>query len=268
MTSLKIAIHQAVQKREHSWELAFAVERIFYGAYSVLFFICVHVLWTLPGLQKQIQHLACVMGLYGLTTYQMVLNLIWYNHPGLTVIEIFSHLITNAIFIQRCYLIWGRRKDIIVLPVFTYSCMTTLFVVQFMASWDLTMVLILGFAFLAASFIATVIPVLLSAGRIWLIRRGETSGNWHNTASAVILDSGMLYLGMLVVFGIMAFVIPMNQTEAEDTAVWTLWRITNQFVGIAPTLIILRLGLGAGHDTPESPPAVLSDDESEHNLTV
>ncbi|KAJ7576526.1 hypothetical protein C8J56DRAFT_973128 [Mycena floridula] len=277
MKSLQIAIHQDVQRRENPTELAFAVEHIFYGAYSVLVFTCVHVLWTRPGLQKRRQHLACVMGLYGLTTAQIVLNFIRYfpsqvNESGLetqiTLIGIFSHLITNAIFIQRCYLVWGRRKDIIILPMFTYLCMITLLVLpslKFTASWDLVVVIMLMFAFLIASFITIVIPVLLSAGRIWLIRRAETSGNWYNTASAVILDSGMLYLGMLVVFGIMPFVIPMNQTEAGDTAVWTLWRITNQLVGIAPTLIILRLGLGVGHDTPESP---LSDDESEHISTV
>ncbi|KAJ7577715.1 hypothetical protein C8J56DRAFT_898864 [Mycena floridula] len=286
MTSLQIAIHQAVQRRENPTELAFAVEHIFYGAYSVLVFICVHVLWTRPGLQKRIQHLACVMALYGLTTAQIVLNFIWYftsrvNEPRLettiTVIAIFSQtallivsLITNAIFIQRCYLIWGRDEDTIIVPVLTYLCMITLLVLsslKFTASWHLGAVIMAMFAFITASFITIVIPVLFSAGRIWLIRRAETSGNWYNTASAVILDSGMLYLAMLVVTGIMTFVIPIRG-EAVTTAIWTLWRITNQLVGIAPTLIILRLGLAVGYDTEESPLAVLGDDESEHISTV
>ncbi|KAJ7577717.1 hypothetical protein C8J56DRAFT_365902 [Mycena floridula] len=272
MKSLQIAIHQDVQRRENPTELPFAVEHIFYGAYSVLVFTCVHMLWTHPGLQRRIQHLACVMALYGLTTAQIVLNFIWYftsrvNEPGLeTTMELigtFSHLITNAILIQRCYLIWGSRKDIIIVPVFTYLCMITLLVLifKFSTSWNMGRVIMLMIAFLTAGFISIVIPVLLSAGRIWLIRRAETSENWYNTASAVILDSGMLYPAMLVGTGIVRSMIP-SRGEAA------IWRITNQLVGIAPTLIILRLGLGVGHDTPESPLAVLGDDERKHISAV
>ncbi|KAJ7579893.1 hypothetical protein C8J56DRAFT_1166407 [Mycena floridula] len=248
-----------------------AVECCFYAASSVLFFISLRVLWKRRDVQKR--NLACMTALYGLTTVHLVLafimviksagptwdqvNLTRAYQPfisagndslkglatGIKVLFFITNLLADAVLINRCYVIWGMRKRFIIVPAFTYICMIILLFVQIALN---TVSFILAFL-VAVGFLTSLISVCLTAGRIWWIHKarnalGDRIGNWFKTTTAVILDSGLLYL--VAIIGGLLTVITGGSVE---TGIFVA--IMYQAVGIAPTLMILRISLGVAHDS-------------------
>ncbi|KAJ7585301.1 hypothetical protein C8J56DRAFT_950323 [Mycena floridula] len=247
-----------------------AVECSFYAAYSVLFFICLDALWKQRNTQKR--NLACVTALYGLTTVHLVLILIlavksvgptWDQvdltrgykafisagsgslnglATGIKVLFFITNLLTDAIVINRCYVIWGMRKHIIIVPALGYICMIILFFVQ-IALKTFSFIL----AFMVVGFLTALVSVCLTAGRIWWIHKarsalGDRTGNWFKTTTAVILDSGLLY-PIAIIGGLLTLI------TGGSVATWIFVAIMYQAVGIAPTLMILRISLGVNHDS-------------------
>ncbi|KAJ7585292.1 hypothetical protein C8J56DRAFT_950300 [Mycena floridula] len=274
MSSFQEDIHSAVLGF-----VPFVIECIFYGVYSVLFSLCIYVLRKRREMQHRWLHFTFIVALYSLATVHMVLmstlafkfdgillgysafiqSLGWdhsFHLPtvlalslALKVLFLVSNLLADTILIYRCYLVWGRNRRVIILPALGYICTIVFFGVQFAS--DSTAGLAAVIAFLAATFVTNLITVGLTAGRIWWIARksrallGLTTKRRYSTAIAVVLESGIVYPVML-------FAGTMTLITGGSIGTWIFVGIIYQAVGIAPTLVIVRVSLGVTHDDVES----------------
>ncbi|KAJ7894301.1 hypothetical protein B0H14DRAFT_3854400 [Mycena olivaceomarginata] len=115
-----------------------------------------------------------------------------------------SNIIADTIFILRCYAIWNFQLKIIIFPI--------------------------------------LLTLAVAAGRIWWIGRtartllGRTVISKYHTACAMILESGAIYCVSAIAFAAIGFTL--------DQVYWTTGPILGQLVGIAPTIIAVRVGLG------------------------
>ncbi|KAJ7493973.1 hypothetical protein FB451DRAFT_1215780 [Mycena latifolia] len=165
-------------------------------------------------------------------------------------IYVTSNVIADSIFIFRCYAIWNFQGKIIIFPIiltlvvagYGYSnviiyCTAPDFFQELglqSAVFDVSIVL---------SVFTTLVLVGLTVGRIWWLARaarhvmGRKVAKKYYTVCAMILESGMLYGVSDIAFVIVAaFRGPLDATM---TGV-----ILGQLVGIAPTIIAVRVGLG------------------------
>jgi len=179
-------------------------------------------------------------------------------------IYVTSNIIADAIFIFRCYAIWNFRWRIVILPVFLtimtaaagYINVGVSLQEAAAFSFDPTIAIFSGgfaaFLFLISvslSVITTLILMGLSAGRIWWLASGSGARRLvgqqvvdkYTTISAMMLESGALYCA-----GSIAFVIVSGYELSGmlDTNITTSGAILGQLVGIAPTIIAVRVGLG------------------------
>ncbi|KAJ7711464.1 hypothetical protein B0H16DRAFT_1816754, partial [Mycena metata] len=176
-----------------------------------------------------------------------------------------NNLVTDTLLLYRCFVIWGSDWRPVVFPgvlmVCTFGCVNNL-----VGAGSATLSR-LPFIFVV---LTNLVLVALIGGRIWWIRQDTrvVGGNGlrkrYDTVVAMVLESGVYFAVslLLAVFqsGI-AFVI--------------LESIAIHGVNIAPTLIIVRVGLGqniqdTGKTTPvdearvsrRQPPAGLSEHQS------
>ncbi|KAJ7066238.1 hypothetical protein C8F01DRAFT_1122752 [Mycena amicta] len=159
----------------------------------------------------------------------------------------------DAIFIYRCYLLWGHKWKVIIAPcILLVSTAVTGVIVSLqmpgiavslqMPGIDNRIPFILGVS-------TNVILIGLSVGRIISIRRNVVSlsldvlQSRYSTALAVIIESGALYCvsAILVVIGQS---INQGNTIVYYAATGAACHITN----IVPTLAIVRTGLGYNMD--------------------
>ncbi|KAJ7585304.1 hypothetical protein C8J56DRAFT_1166417 [Mycena floridula] len=289
---------------------------MFYGIYSVLFFLCIYVLWKRQKMEKRILHLTLMIALYSLTTAHMVLvyllafqvdsgelelgygNALTLGAAGelevgyasfttsfrfaISLFETFgpaialgvaikvpffvSNLLADSVVIYRCYLVWGMRKRIVMFPVFAYICTIASFPLQFSPDIDFAQAGL--YAFLAATFLTNLVAVGLTAGRIWWITEkaqallSEQTKKRYNTATAVILESGIIYPLLLLVVVIIAFAF--GGSLGNSVFIGLIYQV----VGIAPTLIIVRVGLGVTHDNVETSVNAFRATENGHVSTM
>jgi len=153
-----------------------------------------------------------------------------------------NNLLTDTLFLYRCYIIWGRNWKVVCVPAililatFGIGCFLPFSPAAFPAT--------VGFLMVA---VTNVVLMMLTAGRIWWIRRDafhvgldKTVQGRYNTAVAIILESGALYCICVLLLAITA---PMNSVSGEITF-YVLVGLTSQMTNIAPTLTIVRVGLG------------------------
>ncbi|KAJ6594344.1 hypothetical protein B0H19DRAFT_1095082 [Mycena capillaripes] len=102
--------------------------------------------------------------------------------------------------------------------------------------------------------------MVLTAGRIWWIGRtarillGKTVTSRYYTALAMILESGAIYCVSAIVFSTIGFSL--------DPIYSTTGAVLGQLVGIAPTIIAVRVGLGRSVGGIESSRVVASQGAS------
>ncbi|KAJ7763709.1 hypothetical protein B0H16DRAFT_454906 [Mycena metata] len=153
-----------------------------------------------------------------------------------------SNIIADTIFILRCYAIWNFQLKIVFVPVLLTFAVADLVVAEF--SFKLLKISIL------LSICTTVILMVLTAGRIWWIAQtartllGRTAISKYHTACAMILESGAIYCVSAIAFATIGFTL--------DQVYWTTGAILGQVVGIAPTIIAVRVGLGHSVSSVES----------------
>ncbi|KAJ7744131.1 hypothetical protein B0H16DRAFT_994700 [Mycena metata] len=164
-----------------------------------------------------------------------------------TFIFFTNNLVSDSLLLYRCFLIWGSRWPPVVLPgiLVIATCVAGYNTVINSISHRASL-----FDALAPNIFGAVTNAVLVAftvGRIWWIRRdalrvshGAEVLNRYNTAIAMILESGAL----LLVPTILA-IIPM---PAVPRIIMT--GIAGQLINIAPTLIVVRVGLG--HDIQDT----------------
>ncbi|KAJ7303067.1 hypothetical protein DFH08DRAFT_57016 [Mycena albidolilacea] len=143
-------------------------------------------------------------------------------------------------------MIWGSQWKVIVVP----GILIVATVVTGLASVPKSQ----NFKFQQSPYIIAAITnlvlVLLTAGRIWWIRRdaryiGVTALNTrYDRAIAMIVESGAIYLISTI---LLIVTYPLRASESFQV----LQAITAQLINVVPMLIIVRVGLG--HQTQPEP---------------
>ncbi|KAF8179081.1 hypothetical protein K438DRAFT_1529181, partial [Mycena galopus ATCC 62051] len=91
------------------------------------------------------------------------------------------------------------------------------------------------------------------AGRIWWISRqsraylGAAAQRRYVSSIAVLVESGMVYSAT-----ILAYLIVISYPSLANTLGEPILQIVSQVMGIAPTLIIVRVGLGVSVENRQS----------------
>ncbi|KAJ7649439.1 hypothetical protein DFH06DRAFT_553940 [Mycena polygramma] len=160
-----------------------------------------------------------------------------------------NNLVVDALFLFRCYVIWGSQWKVVILPALLILCTFVMGCVA-VAGNDVsksTSSILQTAPFIMAA-ITNLVLVLLTAGRLWWIRRAavhiEDTKDLQNRYSHVIsmiLESGALYCICTILLIV---------TYPLGLAYFVLAGIATHFINIVPTLIIVRVGLG--HDTVEN----------------
>ncbi|KAL0057749.1 hypothetical protein AAF712_015596 [Marasmius tenuissimus] len=183
-----------------------------------------------------------------------------YNKPKLALyagyagIPALANIIAETMLIHRCYIIWGRRKRVAI-PLVILSAITSLLFlgasVLALAGLGnmgskrglklLTYTSTFLFVGLLMSAVVNVLVTLLTAGRIWWVNRQsqahvgvseKKNTRKLSTAIRIILESGMIYPTVMVVYIITER--PLKGGPVDLTSVTVL------SAGIAPTLALLR----------------------------
>ncbi|KAJ7443852.1 hypothetical protein FB451DRAFT_1295195 [Mycena latifolia] len=221
------------------WVAAFS-----YGLYCILFARCIYILrQRMRQLERQGILLSAITTLFALSTIQIVALTVQsaavfgqfdisLDNVGTASVLIYvsSCVCSDALLIYRCYVIWGDNRYIVAAPLLLLVNATVFGYLQ-----KLTVLRILS--------LSTIVSVtLLTVSRIgWAAyqRRGaQLTGELRQkyiTASSTILESGGLYTLFVVVhFALFSL---------RSTAAPIVFAAVSQVVGIAPTLIFVRVGL-------------------------
>ncbi|KAE9390495.1 hypothetical protein BT96DRAFT_1002243 [Gymnopus androsaceus JB14] len=173
-------------------------------------------------------------------------------------LENYAKLYDRYDFIQlyRCYIVWGSSRLVIAGPMFISVVNTVMALIsailekkgsgRLLSAKGVTenstyeAAATLEFAFLCVNLLTNLILTGLIAGRIWWIshtmNRLLNSGSNDkriNGISAIVLESGLLYPVTLIICIILAHV---DSVQSQP--------LLTMVVGIAPTLIMVRVDLG------------------------
>ncbi|KAJ7480294.1 hypothetical protein B0H11DRAFT_2280610 [Mycena galericulata] len=151
-----------------------------------------------------------------------------------------NNLVTDSLFVYRCFVVWGRNVRVVIAPIlmlFTTTVLGYLTIYGDNLDYRVPSIMII---------LTNVILMALTAGRIWWIRRDarvlseSASIRTYNTVIAIILESGAVYC-----FSVLSFVISESVSNGHSDLVNSVFRSAlPQIVNIAPTIIIVRVGLG------------------------
>ncbi|KAJ7826024.1 hypothetical protein B0H13DRAFT_2441343 [Mycena leptocephala] len=166
-----------------------------------------------------------------------------------------NNIVTDGLFIHRCYVIWGRNIKVIIIPA-------------------LSLVAIMGsvgapqpddpgrshhtdyrLAF-GMMILTNLMLMALTAGRIWWIRRDVVAvlelsvTRTYDIVIAMILESGAIYCISIILYLAVA-----SLNKLDSSPVISVFRAAiPQIMNIAPILIIVRVGSGrsVGDETSSS----------------
>ncbi|KAJ7765913.1 hypothetical protein DFH07DRAFT_770053 [Mycena maculata] len=177
---------------------------------------------------------------------------------ALTTVYVTSNLIADSIFIFRCYAIWNFRQLVIIIPVVLTVAVAVLgYLDAFWATnfqypnFSFSWFLIFPILPITVSLLTTFI---LMAGRIWWLARtaqkvmGQRITSRYYTICAMILESGALYCASGIAYLIFTFRVYGTYTTSGATS----GAVVGQLVGIAPTIIAVRVGLGKSVESVDS----------------
>ncbi|THU81839.1 hypothetical protein K435DRAFT_808745 [Dendrothele bispora CBS 962.96] len=172
-----------------------------------------------------------------------------------------ANVVGDSILIHRCYAVWNSSWTVIITPIvisIASNCIG-------LAAIIMTIVVVFGdlqngqivslvghadkmiFAFMSMNVINNVLLTGLIAGKIWWImnaidkimsqnQRGpKPPRKRYQPTVVLVLESGVLYPISVLIFEILSKTV---------TPIPSLYQVMTQIAGIAPTLIIVRIGLG------------------------
>ncbi|KAF7313900.1 Rtt106 domain-containing protein [Mycena chlorophos] len=272
--------------------LPLLADSISFGVYSGLFFQCLQILYKRRGRHRHGQidtnfklYLGVMCALYSLSTFQIVLAYTWagitdvadsaiyevftLEQPAPVLFElgdppvvralatlirirwVLANAIADAVVIHRCYIIWGGNWKIVVVPLLAYACTLVggLFEILPLSASGSRIALSVAYSGVVGT---NVLASTLTAGRIWFLSRRlgrflpEVDYQPYARLSAIVLESGLMYPLVLLV------TLVIFLCAAPTTAVLVPMAIAYQLVGIAPTLMIVRVGLGVSIDEQRS----------------
>ncbi|KAJ6526930.1 hypothetical protein DFH09DRAFT_1285751 [Mycena vulgaris] len=223
------------------------VGTLFYGIYFVLFCICIYILVNKPRNLANTIFLVTAITLFTLATVQAVINLILgaadidgidipYDQLGTAdmMIYVVNNIIADGLVIYRCYTIWNHNLYVVILPII-------MVILTSVIGWDVLLPLN---PFFALSLATNILVTALTAGRIWWICRQaraylKTEVQKRCVSSiSILIESGVIYSASVLTYLILG-AIPGTEVVQEP-----LLEMLAQVVGIVPTLIIVRVGMG------------------------
>ncbi|TFY59874.1 hypothetical protein EVG20_g7626 [Dentipellis fragilis] len=193
-----------------------------------------------------------------------------FTEVAIDFINTFAQITADGLLIYRCWIIWNRTLRIVI-PVTVLLLATTacnLSVVYYSSQiytmrraanppaslpseWPqrVRMASVFSTTSYALALSTTVITTALIAGRIWwtsrIFRRSSaTSGGIYKSAIAILIESGAIYSSGLIV----ALIV--RQTTSKYWGIFS--SSVSPLLGIAPTLIIVRVGLGHSFETTDA----------------
>ncbi|KAJ7910917.1 hypothetical protein B0H13DRAFT_591664 [Mycena leptocephala] len=238
-----------------------------------LFILCtLHCIFLLVGTIFGITDLAAyILTDYQSDTHYILLYTIFYRAANMVYVT--SNVVADSIFIFRCYAIWNFRRRVVIIPAIFTLAVAVLGYANIVISFRLDLVdevqsteAYSGSAFLfdisiATSVITTFILMGLSAGRIWWLAHkaqglmGRTVTSKYYTVCTMILESGALYCAGGIPFAVIAFYTFLDSASGTFAIAFDIiptGAILGQLVGIAPTIIAVRVGLGKSVDSVDS----------------
>ncbi|KAJ6483333.1 hypothetical protein C8R45DRAFT_300717 [Mycena sanguinolenta] len=175
-----------------------------------------------------------------------------------------NNLVADLLFTYRCYMIWGSRKIVLILPAIFILATSALGYFTVASNDFASNDLLDEFppfdirASFAVSGATNVILMCLTAGRIWYISRAARNINQntlhrrYHAAIAMILESGTLYSAVLF---LQIFALSLaSQSDAVQVFRGVSQGLVEQMVNIIPTLIFVRVGMGYCRWREESAP--------------
>ncbi|KAJ7671203.1 hypothetical protein B0H17DRAFT_195558 [Mycena rosella] len=237
-------------------EFWFIISQLWVGTFFyVLFCICVYILLHRPRNLGNTVFLITAITLFTLSTIQAVINLVLgaSDIDGIdipydrlvnanTMIYVVNNVVADGLVIYRCYSIWNRNIYVVILPII-------LLITSSILGWDI----LLPFdPFFAMSLATNVLVTALTAGRIWWICRKarsylKTDVQKRAVASiSILVESGVIYSASVLAYLILG-AIPSASIVQEP-----IFEMLGQIVGIVPTLIIVRVGMGVSVQSVES----------------
>ncbi|KAF7362566.1 hypothetical protein MVEN_00604900 [Mycena venus] len=231
------------------WEsISIFVGTFFYGIYLVLFCICIYILRNRPRPGNTVL-LVTAIALFTLSTVQAVINLVLgaaeidyldipqhnINRAGGIIYGV-NNIIADGLVIYRCFVIWDRNIRIVILPMLMLV-VTSVFGVDIKLPEN---------PYFALSLATNVLVTALTAGRIWWVCRQSRLCRKFRTedqkrcvsAISILVESGLLYSAAVLAYLVLG-AIPRVRIVQEP-----IYEMLTQVMGIAPTLIIVRVGLG------------------------
>ncbi|KIJ54786.1 hypothetical protein M422DRAFT_64021 [Sphaerobolus stellatus SS14] len=252
--------------------IGFACESTVWGAYTILFIAALVVLFNRRhsrAVNPIVLFFTCI--LYGACTTHFAIE---FNHfyttlqsTGVTgyanenqplwVADLFISLtdfLGDLFLLWRCWLVWGGNYYVLILPFLTsvggLACLTEvlhlLLGINPSAPVPPSSLVPLGLAGYILPLCTNVMITGLIAGRIYWVTRGVsglagiTDTKPTRKAISILVESGALYLLVQFIFVILFGIQHPSEAIVGVTAV--------QIYGIAPTLIIIRVGLGQTFD--------------------
>ncbi|KAF7368215.1 hypothetical protein MVEN_00141300 [Mycena venus] len=227
------------------------VGTFFYGIYFTLFCICIYILLRRPRSLSNTVLVVTAIALFILSTVQVVINLVLgavnlgeieipftrLHHAAILIYGI-NNMIAYGVIIYRCYLIWNNNIYVVSLPIILLIVTTgELFGV------DLSL---LKNPYLALSLATNILVTAMTAGRIWWIYRTARPylqadvQRRYVSAISILVESGMLCPATVLAYLILGAIHSAKILQPPT------FQVLTQIIGIAPTLIIVRVGLGAG----------------------
>ncbi|KAJ7799892.1 hypothetical protein B0H14DRAFT_2901878 [Mycena olivaceomarginata] len=159
-----------------------------------------------------------------------------------------ANALADAILIWRCYIIWGNSWRAVAFPCIAYIINIGGFIVgalPLLGPSERTAVAVC----IGTTFFTNVVASSLAAGRIWWISRrasyviSRTSRRTYANLTAILVESGCIYPISIIIILIL-FIVPSTSTISVLISIAPVYHI----VGISPTLIIVRVGLGVSTD--------------------
>ncbi|KAJ6560235.1 hypothetical protein B0H19DRAFT_111262 [Mycena capillaripes] len=176
-----------------------------------------------------------------------------------------ANALADAILIWRCYIIWGKSWRAVAFPCVAYVVNIGGFIVGLLPLLGPSQRAAVSVC-IGTTFLTNVVASSLAAGRIWWISRrtsssilSQNSRRTYANITAILVESGCIYpISIIVVL------IPSLLRAASTQSVLITIAPVYHIVGISPTLIIVRVGLGVSTDDVDKTITTVSSGPGEH----
>ncbi|KAJ7261886.1 hypothetical protein C8J57DRAFT_1719512 [Mycena rebaudengoi] len=165
------------------------------------------------------------------------------------ILLVTNNFVTDGLFIYRSFLIWGRNIYVVVAPIIMLCATTVLgYIVSYTNDYSDSERYLDARAVFIITLSTNTLLMALTAGRIWWMSRdarivlGSKFVRKYDMVIEIILESGAIYCICIVIYVICASI------PTVSPILLNIFRgAIPQIMNIAPTLIIVRVGLS--HNT-------------------